>query len=64
MADHQFRTKSLDAYAVFDANGRLCTARAHRAEAEDAARIIGGTDWSARGYTVEPVQITRFLPKG
>ncbi len=64
MAKRDHRIKTVDAFAVFSAGGQLLTAKTRQSEAEDAARIIGGTDWTSRGYTVEPVQITRFLPKG
>lgn len=52
--------KAIMAFAVFAKSGRLETARATKAEAEDAAKIIGGTNWQDAGFTVEPVEVTRF----
>jgi len=54
------RTRTTMAFAVFDQSGRLQTARATRREAEEAAKIIGGTAWAEAGFTVDPVEITRF----
>ena len=58
------RVKTYDVFAVFDQGGRLVTARERRIDAESAAAIIGGTDWEATGYTVEPVQLTRYNGRG
>lgn len=55
-----FRTRTYDVFAVFDTEGRIHTARDKRRQAEEAAAILFGSDWTSRGITVEPVQITRF----
>lgn len=57
------RVKTIDGFGVFDERGKFLTARTTRADAEDAAAIYGGTLWRSSGFTVDPVQITRFLPK-
>lgn len=51
--------KPIDAFGVFDPSGRLETTRLSRTQAEDAAKIIGGTNWERMGFTVEPVEVTR-----
>jgi hypothetical protein len=52
--------KTVVAFAVFSPSGLLETARRTRDAAEDAASIIGGTEWATSGFTVEPVEVTRF----
>lgn len=64
MARTKYKTKTVDAFAVFDSKGRLLSARDSESQAEEAAKIIGGTEWASRGFTVEPVQVTRFLASG
>lgn len=51
-------SRAINAVAVFR-GGQLETAKANDRDAREAARILGGTDWQARGYTVEQVLITR-----
>ncbi len=47
-------------FAVFDERGRLQTAKPTEKDANDAAKIIGGTNWQRAGFTVEPVELRRF----
>lgn len=50
----------IKAFGVFSPSGRLETARLAIIEAEEAAKIIGGTRWKEDGFTVEPIEVTRF----
>ena len=50
------------AVAVYDPAGKPQTARPNRREAEDAAAIIGGSNWQADGYQVWPVLIVPRHP--
>lgn len=52
--------KTIVVFGVFSPSGLLETTRRSRDAAEDAARILGGTEWAASGFTVEPVEVTRF----
>lgn len=52
--------KSFQGFGVFSPAGRLETAKHTEGEAEDAARVIGGTNWRTDGYTVEPVTVIRL----
>lgn len=56
------RINTIDAWGVFDQKGKFLTGRLVRAHAEEAAMIICGTHWASLGFTVDPIQITRFLP--
>ena len=51
-------SRAINAVAVFR-GAAFETAKLSDRDAREAARILGGTDWQARGYTVEPVLITR-----
>ena len=43
--------------------GKIETTRSRERDAEDAARVIGGTKWRFTGYRVEPVRITFDRPQ-
>jgi hypothetical protein len=51
--------KPIPAFAVFGPNGDLRTTRDTKADAEDAARVIGGTHWELHGFTIESVTVER-----
>lgn len=50
--------RTIRAFGVLDAYHRLHTTRETQAAAEDAAKILGGTEWAADGWTVKPVTVT------
>lgn len=53
-------SRRISAFAVFDQRDTLQTVRLKPEDAKFAARVIGGTDWLERGYTVEPVIVERI----
>lgn len=54
--------KTIRAYGVFDPGVNLRSSRETQAAAEEAARILGGTEWAAAGWTVKPVTVTVVDP--
>ncbi|HEY1035577.1 MAG TPA: hypothetical protein VGE09_11410 [Pseudoxanthomonas sp.] len=57
------RRKPIRAFGVFNPEGRIETTKHTESEAEDAARIIGGTKWRSDGYRVEPVEVARVVTR-
>lgn len=49
-------------FAVFGPKGEILTAKDRKDDATTAAKILGGTDWQASGYSVTPVRIDRIKP--